>query len=266
MVEMDNMKFLVTGANGPLGARVAAHLAGQGRTVIGLSRKSSPANFFGEWRTSNLLDADAVRTCFADVQVVVHCASNVQNPEEDVQALKNLMAASQETGFHLVYVSICGIEQAAAVLEYYAMKIRNEEALRASGVPHTIVCISQFHPFLSMLLSYQVEGHRLELPRLTLQPIDTDFAAQQLASYALLRPEGKSYNVHGPEALHAEQLGRAWCKARIPLTVAVTDQGTGLLQAFASLTPVQGQTGGMTWAEWLLHNPPENNPFGEKQI
>ena len=265
MVKIDNMKILITGANGPLGSRVAMHLAGPGRTVIGLSRKSVPANFGGEWRIVNLLNADAVKTCFADVQTVVHCASNVNNPDEDVQAVQNLIAASKNTGFHLVYVSICGIEQAAAVLEYYAMKIRNEETLRASGVPHTIVRISQFHSFLSMLLSYQVNGDRLEIPRLTLQPIDTNFAAQELASLALLPPEGRSYNVHGPGTLDAAQLGNAWSKARKLSTVTVTEQGTGLLQAFASLKPVQGRTGGVTWSEWLRRNRPEDNPFGEKQ-
>ena len=263
---MNNMKLLITGANGPLGSRVAVYLAGPGRTVTGLSRKSAPANFNGEWRTCNLLDAPAVKACFADVQVVVHCASNVQNPDEDVRALKNLIAASRDTGFHLVYVSICGIEDAAAVLEYYAMKIRNEETLRASGIPHTIVRISQFHSFLSMLLSYHADGDRLELPHLTLQLIDTDFAAQQLASFALVRPEGRSYNVHGPETLSAEQLGNAWCKVRKPLAVTVTGEGSGLLQAFASLKPVQGQTGGLTWSEWLLRNRPEDNPFNEKQL
>ena len=262
---MDNIQLLITGANGPLGLRVARHLEGRGLTVIGLSRKSAPANFNGEWRTANLLDAEAVKACFADVQIVVHCASNVQNSDEDVQALNNLIAVSKETGFHLVYVSICGIEQAAAVLGYYAMKMRNEETLRARGVPHTIVRISQFHSFLSMLLSYQAAGDRLEIPRLTLQPIDTDFAAQQLASLALLRPEGRSYNIHGPEALSAEQLGSAWCRARKPATVTVIGQGTGLLQAFASLKPVQGQTGGLTWSEWLFRNRAEDNPFGEKQ-
>jgi len=261
---MGSRKFLITGANGPLGSRVAVHLQGPERTVIGLSRKSAPAGFSGEWRTADLLDADAVKACFADVQVVVHCASNVQNPDEDVQALKNLITASKESGFHLVYVSICGIEQAAAALEYYAMKLRNEETLRASGIPHTIVRISQFHPFISMLLSYQAKDGELELPRMTLQPIDTDFAAQQLASFALLPPEGRSYNVHGPETLNAEQLGTAWCKARKALAVTVTEHGTGLLQAFASLTPVQGQTGGITWSEWLLRNQPGDNPFGEK--
>ena len=116
-----------------------------------------------------------------------------------------------------------------------------------------------------MLLSYQVNGDRLEIPRLTLQPIDTDFAAQELASLALLPPEGRSYNVHGPETLDATQLGSAWSKARKPLTVTVTEEGTGRLQAFASLRTVQGRTGdGLTWSEWLLRNRPEDNPFGEK--
>ena len=136
------MKILITGANGPLGSRVAIHLAGPGRTVIGLSRKNAPPSFSGEWRTVNLLNADAVKACFADVEAVVHCASNVQNPDEDVQAMKYLIAANKETGFHLVYVSICGIEQAAAVLQYYAMKIHNEE-IHARAVFRTRSCASR---------------------------------------------------------------------------------------------------------------------------
>jgi uncharacterized protein YbjT (DUF2867 family) len=261
---MRGTNLVITGANGPLGSLVARHLSATDLKVIGLSRKNAPAGFAGDWRICNLLDARQVKECFADIQSVVHCASNVQNPDEDVQAMHNLIEASKQSGFHLVYVSICGIEKAASVLEYYRTKIRNEETLHASGVPHTIVRISQFHSFLSMLLSHQAEGDRLEVPRFTVQPIDTDFAAQQLASFALERPEGRSYNVHGPETLNSEQLGTAWCKARNALTLTVTDQGTGLLQAFTLLTPVQGLTGGPTWAEWLKCNQPADNPFGEK--
>jgi uncharacterized protein YbjT (DUF2867 family) len=262
---MGDTAIVITGANGPLGSLVARHLDASGHEVIGLSRKGAPSGFTGNWRTCDLLNATAVRERLPDARIVVHCASNVQNPYEDVQALHNLIEACRESELHLVYVSICGIEQAAGALEYYAMKVRNEETLRASGVPHTVVRISQFHSFLSMLLSYQAEEDRLVLPRMTLQPIDTDFAAQQLASYALLPPDSRSFNVHGPETLDSEQLGRAWCKARNKApAVTITDQGTGLLQAFTLLKPVEGVTGGSTWSEWLMRNQPADNPFGEK--
>ena len=166
---MNLPRALVTGANGPLGARVASCLSNAGAVVTGLSRQASPAAFLGKWCICDLLDGDAVRASLTAQDLIVHCASNVSNPQDDANALNNLLSASRLLGnVRIIYVSIAGIDGAAKVSPYYAMKLRNEEALRRSGVSHTIVRIAQFHPFMAMVLSNVVFGPLLLTPSVVL--------------------------------------------------------------------------------------------------
>ena len=195
--------------------------------------------------------------------MVVHCASNVQNPDDDARALNHLVTASQAHAFHLVYVSICGIEKAAEVLDYYKVKLRNEEVLRKQNVAHTIVRISQFHPFVAMVLSHLVKGPVMLVPRFSLQPVDLDYAALQLATYAVSPVPGRAPDVHGPELIASNVLASSWRKSRGLSRLALPFPRVGLLKALGALSPVKGHPGGRSWNEWLDETTRSENPYGE---
>jgi len=71
------MLVLVTGANGFLGSRVAAHLRNQGMRVRGLVRRpeSLAENTVDEVTTGDLGDPESLRAAASDVDAVVHCAN-----------------------------------------------------------------------------------------------------------------------------------------------------------------------------------------------
>ena len=262
---MNSKHVLVTGANGPLGSLVAEDLIQAGYSVTGLSRKDAPKAFKGNWRSCDLLDGEQVRRALEGVDAVVHCASNVQRPEDDATVVDHLVAASKTSDIRIVYVSICGIEEASKHLEYYKVKIRNEEKLHLSGVSHTIVRISQFHPFVSMILSQLVRGPLILLPRFQLQPVDIHFAAQQLASHAITPPvNGRAPDVHGPDLLTSAALIDSWCKAQDIRKLRIPIRAFGLLKALASLTPTSGVYGGISWSEWLKQEVKQSNPYIQK--
>jgi uncharacterized protein YbjT (DUF2867 family) len=197
--------------------------------------------------------------------VVVHCASNVQRPQDDATAIDCILDASKRRNTHIVYVSICGIEEASKYLEYYKVKIRNEEKLQASATPHTIVRISQFHPFVSMILSQFVRGPLILLPRFQLQPVDINFATQQLASHAIAPPvNGRALDVHGPDLLTSADLVGSWCKAQGTRKLRIPIPAFGLPKAFASITPTSGVSGGISWSEWLKQELKGSNPYIQK--
>lgn len=263
---MTRKNILVTGANGPLGARVAA-LLGRENSVTGLSRKSAPVDFIGSWKECDLSNRAQVHAALSDQQVVIHAASSVQQPDLDVEAQRNLIdAIRSHRDVHIVYVSICGIEVAAKHSPYYAMKIRNEQMLRESGVAHTIVRMSQFHPFVSSILSSLVRGPFLLIPELTLQSVDLDFAANQLAAVALLPAQGRASDVHGPETLTLKRMAAAWEQARGYKKIRFPIPALGTLKGFAEITQVEGVTGGPSWTQWLSSSTPQRNPYGEKQF
>jgi uncharacterized protein YbjT (DUF2867 family) len=262
---MNNAHVLVTGANGPLGSLVAEDLIQAGYSVTGLSRKNAPRAFKGNWRSCDLLNGEQVRNALEGVNVVVHCASNAQRPQDDAAVVDHLIAASKTSDIHIVYVSICGIEEASKHLEYYKVKIRNEETIHSSGVSHTIVRISQFHPFVSMILSQLVRGPLILFPRFQLQPVDIHFAAQQLATHAVASPaNGRAPDVHGPDLLTSAALINSWCKAQGLRKLRIPIPAFGLLKALASLTPTSGVSGGISWNEWLKQEVMQSNPYIQK--
>lgn len=263
---MTRKNILVTGANGPLGARVAS-LLGRENAVTGLSRNLAPVEFTGSWKECDLSNRGQVYAALSDQQIVVHAASSVQHPDLDVEAQQNLIDAVRSyRDVHIVYVSICGIEEAAKHSLYYAMKIKNEQMLRESGVAHTIIRISQFHPFVSSILSNLVRGPFLLIPKLTLQSVDLDFAANQLASVALLPAQGRAPDVHGPEVLTLKRMAAAWTQARGYKKIRVPIPAFGALKGFAAITQVAGVTGGPTWTQWLASSSVQTNPYEEKQL
>jgi uncharacterized protein YbjT (DUF2867 family) len=244
---------------------VAEYAAGAGASVTGASRKAAPAGFQGSWKTCDLLDVNQVTSAIAEQDVVVHCASNVQNPQDDANVLDNLVTASRAVeNIHLVYVSICGIENSANYSSYYKVKVRNEVVLRQSGRPHTIARISQFHPFAAMILSRLVIGPFLLVPKVTFQSVDLDFAAQQLALISLQVPQGRAPDIHGPESLSLFKMAKSWLRAREKSKLVIPVPALGPMRGFGKLISVQGLTGGPSWEEWLAAHRSSDNPYGEK--
>ncbi len=174
-------------------------------------------------------------------------------------ALERLLDSMGRGGaIHLIYIGIAGIERAASRFPYYAAKLRCEQALAASSMPHTILRATQFHPFVSFLLRHLDARLALIAPRgVTLQPVDVAFVAARLVQHAGAAPAGRTPDVHGPQSLGMDDLARSWLRAqgrRTPVT------GLPLpvqpFRAFAQLERVSGIHGGLPWRDWLAQNLP----------
>lgn len=229
-------KVLVTGASGVLGSALVQALRDCRANVTGLSRKTTPGY--------DLLRPDTLQKVVGEADTLVHCASNPKRTGEDLVALKNLVRAAP--GTHLVYVGIAGIEDSAKHFKYYKTKLECEEFLKSSGVPYTIVRATQFHSFVKLILGRLRLGPFLFLPKFKLQPVDVAFAAERLATHALEPPKGRAPDIHGTEVLEASALAEGLRRVKIP--------AFGPLKALTMLRWVKGDSGGMTWYEWLATN------------
>jgi uncharacterized protein YbjT (DUF2867 family) len=69
--------------------------------------------FGGDWVQADLMDAAAVTSAVAKADTVVHCASTPLTPTNDPFAIQHLISAPKSARAQLVYVSICGIEEAS---------------------------------------------------------------------------------------------------------------------------------------------------------
>lgn len=253
--------YIVTGASGVLGAEVVKRLRENGLTPVGLGRRPRPFGFSGDWAQCDLTNLESVRTNVGHDSIVIHCASNFFEPEQDRCSMRNLIAVAKEQSCHLVYVSICSMESAAPYNKYYKSKLADERDLEESGVSFCIVRITQFHQYVSRLLSRLVLGPFILAPKLQFQPIDVTFAASELCRFALAHTQGRSPDVHGPQSLAQGALIRTWLEARNARKIMLPVPRVGKLKQLGRIEPVNGVTGGRTWPQWLEEEGDGPNPY-----
>ena len=246
------MDLLVTGGTGRLGRQLLEPLQAAGHSVRRMSRRGTgPGGVRGDLATGRDLAAAA-----AGAQVVVHAASDARgNPwEVDVAGTRRLVeAVDRDRLQHLVYVSIVGVDRIP--YGYYRAKYSAEQVLLASGLPVTLLRVTQFHDFVDLLLDTARRGPVLPVPMgWRVQPVDVGEVAVHIAELCAAPPTGGVVEFGGPEELSAADLARAWAGARAPGTHVVATPVPGKLStAFrdgAALTS-GGPRGRRTYAQHL---------------
>jgi uncharacterized protein YbjT (DUF2867 family) len=223
------MDVLVTGGTGRLGQRLIGPLQGAGHTVRQMSRRGTgPGGVRGDLATGRDL-AHAV----AGAEVIVHAASDPRGDpwQVDVAGTRRLVeAVDRDRLRHLVYVSIVGVD--TIPYGYYRAKFAAEQVLLASGLPVTLLRVTQFHDFVDLLLDTARRGPVLPVPMgWRVQPVDVGEVAEHVVTVAAEPPSGGVIEFGGPEELSAADLARAWAAARSPGTHVVATPVPGKLGA-----------------------------------
>jgi uncharacterized protein YbjT (DUF2867 family) len=242
----------VTGATGSLGQRLVPHLTGAGHSVRQMSRRGAgPGGVRGDLATGFDLPA-----AVAGAEVVVHAASDPRGDtwQVDVAGTRRLVQAlDRERLRHLVYVSIVGVDRIP--YGYYHAKFAAEQVLLASGLPVTLLRITQFHTFVDQLLTTARRGPVLPVPMgWRVQPVDVDEAAAYLAQVAAEPPTGDVVEYGGPEELAVADIARTFAAAREPGAHVVSTPVPGRLSAAVregAALPTSGARGRRTYAEHL---------------
>jgi uncharacterized protein YbjT (DUF2867 family) len=247
------MDVVVTGGTGPLGRLVVERLQSGGHRVRQVSRRGTgPGGVRGDLATGRDLP-----TALAGAEVVVHTATGVRDRaywEVDVAGTRRLVqAVDRDRLRHLVFVSIVGVDRIP--YGYYHAKYAAEQVLLASGLPVTLLRITQFHDFVDQLLDTARRGPLLPVPMgWRLQPVDVADAAAHTAEVAVGSPAGGVVEFGGPEELTAAEVARAWAAAREPGTHVVATPVPGRLSAAVrdgAALPTGGPRGRRTYAEHL---------------
>jgi polyisoprenoid-binding protein YceI len=111
------------------------------------------------------------------------------------------MAAEQRAGVgHHVVLSIVGVDRLAEN-GYFRAKLAQEQLVRDSGIPYTIVHATQFFEFLGSIADAATDGRTVRLSPALVQPMAADDVARAVADIAEDAPLNGMVEIAGPEQL-----------------------------------------------------------------
>ena len=199
----NKMKIVVIGGTGLIGTKLVNNLRHRGQEVVAASPSSGVNTFTGEGLAEALTGA----------QVVVDVANAPQWDDKAVleffeTAGRNLLAAEAAAGVrHHVALSIVGADRLPAS-GYLRAKLAQENLIKASKVPFTIVRSTQFFEFVKGIAQSATEGQTVRLSPGMMQPIAADDIAAALTDVAVAEPVNGTIEIAGPEPIRMDEFVR----------------------------------------------------------
>jgi uncharacterized protein YbjT (DUF2867 family) len=252
-MEDQGMKIVVIGGSGLIGTKLVNRLRQDGHEVVGASPNSGVNTITGEGLTEAL----------AGAQVVVDVANSPSF--EDRAALeffetsgRNLLAAEATAGVgHHLALSVVGTER---LLEsgYFRAKMAQENLIKASKIPYTILHSTQFFEFINGIVKSGADGDVIRLSPALVQPVASDDVAAALADLAVGPPVNGTVEVAGSEQFPLDELARAVLAASQDRRQVIADVHAryfGAELSDRSLAPGDHPRFGPTrFKDWLSHS------------
>lgn len=250
------MKIVVIGGTGLIGSKLTNILSRRGHEVVAAAPSSGVNTLTGEGL------ADALQ----GAQVVVDVANAPSWEDKAVMKFfetsgRNLLAAENAAGvrFH-VALSVVGTDRLLAS-GYFRAKMAQENLIKASAVPYTIVRSTQFFEFAGGIARNATEGETVRLPSALMQPIAADDVAAILADVALGEPTNGTLEIAGPEQIRQDEFVGRFLSATGDARRVITDAHAryyGLDVNDQSLVPARNpRIGSIHFAEWLNRSVPQ---------
>ncbi|MFD1141186.1 SDR family oxidoreductase [Larkinella insperata] len=188
------MKIVIVGGTGLIGAKVSEKLRLLGHQVI----VASPSTGI------NALTGEGLTDAMENAEVVVDL-SNSASPEENTAitffqtAGRNLVAAEKAAGVkHHLLLSIVGTDR-AQYIGYLRAKKEQEDIIKQSGIPYTIIRATQFHEHVTTLIAVQSDDQYVHVSTVDYQPIAAEDVAALVTQLALETPKNSTVEIAGPE-------------------------------------------------------------------
>jgi uncharacterized protein YbjT (DUF2867 family) len=257
------MKIVVIGGTGLIGSKLVENLREHGQEAVAASPASGVNSLTGEG--------------LADVLKGASVAVDVTNSPswEDAAVLKffetstrNLLDYEAAAGVgHHIALSVVGTER---LLEsgFFRAKLAQENLIKASSVPYTIVRATQFFEFVNKIADLSTEGNKLRLPPVLFQPMAAQDVASALGGIAMGSPVNGVIEIGGPEQFHLDELIRRDLAARKDPREVISDPNAryyGIVVSERTLVPDdQARLGKTRFEDWLqvATQAPKARPHG----
>ncbi|WP_055720528.1 SDR family oxidoreductase, partial [Streptomyces niveiscabiei] len=170
------MKIVVIGGTGLIGSKVVAWLGEHGHEALAASPGTGVDTLTGQGLAEALKGAS----------VVVDVSNSPSFEDRAVldffrTSTANLLKAETEAGVtHHVALSVVGTERLQES-GYFRAKQAQEELIRESGTPYSIVHATQFFEFVNAIAGEATDGDTVRLAPVGIQPIASDDVAAAVA-------------------------------------------------------------------------------------
>ncbi len=197
------MKIVVIGGTGLIGSRLVRKLREHGHEAVAAAPNTGVNTLTGEGLAEALKGASVV----VDVS---------NSPSWDDAAVlkffetstRNLLTYEAAAGVrHHIALSVVGTERLAES-GYFRAKIAQEELIKESSIPYSIVQATQFFEFLKGLADISSDGDKVRLPHVLFQPMAADDVASAMVRIAVGQPVNGIVEIAGPEQFRVDDLVR----------------------------------------------------------
>jgi uncharacterized protein YbjT (DUF2867 family) len=212
------MKVVVIGGTGLIGSKLVEMLDEHGHEAVAAAPNTGVDTLTGDGLAEALVGADVV----VDV-------SNA--PDWDDAAVmnffqtstRNVLAAEAAAGVgHHVALSVVGTDRLAES-GYFRAKLAQEELIKGSSIPFSIVHATQFFEFIGRIADAATEDNTVRLPPALIQPMAADDVAAAVGKVSVGRPLNGTVEIAGPDQFRLDELIREQLSERNDPREVITD-------------------------------------------
>ncbi|MFJ2374568.1 SDR family oxidoreductase [Streptomyces sp. NPDC087769] len=244
------MKVVVIGGTGLIGSKLVAKLNEHGHQAVPAAPNTGV----------NTLTGEGLAEVLEGAQVVVD-VSNSPSFEDDAvmeffrTSTANLLKAEAGVGVnHHVALSVVGTEHLQES-GYFRAKQAQEELIKASGIPCSIVHATQFFEFMKGIAAEATDGDTVRLAPVKIRPIYSDDVAAAVGRTAVGAPVNGLVEVAGPDTFQLDELIRKGLTAKNDPRTVVTDPHAtyfgATLQETTLLPGPDAHIADTRFADWL---------------
>jgi uncharacterized protein YbjT (DUF2867 family) len=213
------MKVVVIGGTGLIGSKLVATLREHGHEAVPAAPNTGV----------NALTGDGLAEVLEGAAVVVDVSNSPSFADDAVleffrTSTTNLLEYSANAGVgHHVALSVVGTDRLSES-GYLRAKIVQEQLIRESGRPYSIVHATQFFEFVKGIADLSTVDDEVHLPPVLIQPMASDDVAAAVGRVAVGEPLNGIREIGGPEQFRLDELVRKGLAAKGDPREVVADE------------------------------------------
>ncbi|MFI0240346.1 SDR family oxidoreductase [Streptomyces sp. NPDC016845] len=243
------MKIVVIGGTGLIGSKLVAKLTEHGHEAVPAAPNTGVDTLTGEGLAEVLEGA----------QVVVDVSNSPSFADDAVMeffrtSTTNLLRAEAVAGVtHHVALSVVGTDRLQGS-GYFRAKQAQEELIKTSGIPWSLVHATQFFEFMNGIAAEATDGDTVRLAPVGIRPVYSDDVAAAVGRTAVGTPVKGVVEVTGPDTFRLDKLIRDTLAAKNDPRTVVTDPDATYfgveLQESTLLPGPDAHVGATRFADW----------------